>query len=359
VTADRLQDVKAWMERLDALEPDLSSILRRAQGPRRRARIGVATLTAGLLLAVVVPLWALVALAPGGRNRPDARTEPADGGAALAFKVPEAWDTRTYETRDGTVTVFEFATFPLAGAPNTLNGVRRLMSPDDVFIHVADWTEVCPCEGFSGVQLPLSFGPADFQHQVVGRDMWNLKPLSSPHAWIGRTWNIEGRSLAVFVDMASPSARLQSIEAANAVLQSLEITQPGAAPAPVGDCPAIGPWSDPDCAQSRWVRVVIDEAGLSLVGDTGSALVVKSQSERFHVWTTSADEPLSTILGTQGYSEFKTIEDTTVYFDGVRYVWTADQLNVWVASASDAHVPEAALLQLVSASTRVEFETNS
>jgi hypothetical protein len=98
-----------------------------------------------------------------------------------------------------------------------------------------------------------------------------------------------------------------------------------AAPAP--ECPP-GEWVR--SATAGWVRRVVEVAGYSIEGCTGSAWIARAPFTSFYVWTT---EPWLRPPGLRRYA-YRTPLPT--YTDGRRLVWPAQGLGIWVEPGPSA-----------------------
>ena len=140
-------------------------------------------------------------------------------------------------------------------------------------------------------------------------------------------------------------------------LDSIEVT----APVPEG-CPVdYGPWSDPDCPESAWVREVVAAAGYAITGDTGSALVGRAPGTGYYIWTTREESlearPFEDRITDEGYRKWATIGGVDLFSDGIRAVWTVQGIHVWVAGGPVDDLPEPEVIDpLVRASQRVDYD---
>jgi len=129
-----------------------------------------------------------------------------------------------------------------------------------------------------------------------------------------------------------------------------------------------GPWAE-HCPEADWARAVVTKAGYRLRGDTGSALTATDGQVIFHLWAFVPEresQRLDHALIDENYRELRErVAGIRVYTDGIRFVWSAQGLRVWLTSAgivdgAPGGTPEevggAVLLDLVTATVRTRFE---
>jgi hypothetical protein len=100
---------------------------------------------------------------------------------------------------------------------------------------------------------------------------------------------------------------------------------------------------------------MLQDAGVTEVGDTGSALVARSGGD-FYIWADPIEEeaPLSQIISDSGYVLAQSVDGTAVYSDGVRFLWQVDGLYVWLQSGEeDFTISSDLVTTLVVSSNRV------
>lgn len=85
----------------------------------------------------------------------------------------------------------------------------------------------------------------------------------------------------------------------------------------------------PGSTASDWVKRVVERAGYSVEGCSAQAWIGLTPLTRFTIWATA---PWRRPPGTKTYTQG--IQD--VYSDGIRLVWEAQGLAVWVAPGPDA-----------------------
>lgn len=100
-------------------------------------------------------------------------------------------------------------------------------------------------------------------------------------------------------------------------------------------CDQSGPWSY--CPEARWLRRVMLEAGLEVIGDTGSALEVKADSHQLYAWNTDADKPIEDVAAEEGYERK---EGSDAFSDGNRLLWEAQDLHIYMSSADETPIDD-------------------
>lgn len=153
---------------------------------------------------------------------------------------------------------------------------------------------------------------------------------------------------------ASPSPRSEVLRA----LQSLEVT----APVPEECPPEVSASGDPDCPEHAWIRAIVEEAGHEVTGTTGSALVGEAGSVEFGIHVTRSDAKDQYVVPPESgyddriYRPHATVDDLTVYTDGIRLVWTVQGFHIWVGEGLEGPVAPKDLEALVRASLRVDYD---
>lgn len=104
--------------------------------------------------------------------------------------------------------------------------------------------------------------------------------------------------------------------------------------------PECQPWTR--CASAQWLKERLLSSDYQIVGDTGSAFVVKGDST-FYAWTTSA----GSLPADGGYQEIGSVANTKVYGDGVRLTWEARHQIIWIAGgpANPKEIPSVGQLE--------------
>lgn len=128
-------------------------------------------------------------------------------------------------------------------------------------------------------------------------------------------------------------------------------------PAPKQSCDE-GLWSR-DCPEAAWVTAVADEAGLPVMGDTGTAFEVGLPGESLYVWATSPDEAEDRrpVLEAEGYQSHGPVSGIEVFGDGERLTWEIHGLYVWASGADSADIrpSTSGVGELVAASKAVAW----
>ncbi len=109
---------------------------------------------------------------------------------------------------------------------------------------------------------------------------------------------------------------------------------PESTKSPTTDLCDSGPWSK-HCPEADWARAVLKESGLELTGDTGSALVAKSDEADLYFWAFEGGKGVSArerALREKGYRPFREINGEAVFSDGIRLTWDTWGLLVWVGA---------------------------
>ena len=130
--------------------------------------------------------------------------------------------------------------------------------------------------------------------------------------------------------------------------------EPAPSPASAADgCP--GPWTA--CADGAALRAAAEEAGLGVVGETGSAWIVATERARFFLWSTDArDGSARAIARGSGARPLVRAGGRQVWDDGIRRFWGASGRVVWTeAGPAEADEPPgpAELEPLVAATLRL------
>jgi hypothetical protein len=132
---------------------------------------------------------------------------------------------------------------------------------------------------------------------------------------------------------------------------------------PVFTNPSLAPSPPPGSADvERWARDVAVVAGYRVVGNTGSAWVVRrrgeSWHENFYFWVTrtepraaSATAAPASDPGGEGFPLAGRIGTVPVFGDGVRFAWRLSRGTAWAEAAGDRPLKLPQLNRLVLSST--------
>jgi hypothetical protein len=272
--------------------------------------------------------------------------EYRDTDDGLSITVPEGWTFHQDPSGpDDPRTLFGVGTwaFPRGGecAPTEAQAALRA---EGAFLWLIEYTvPQSPETTFLAEGEPLRWEEeslATYECSVV-------------HSYLAR-FHRAGRFFQVHVAFG-PDAPDRLREDAIAALDSLEVT----APVP-DDCPhETGPWSDPDCPEPAWIRLVLESVGIDEAGDTGSAIVAREGPNEFTVWTTP--EVPEEQLEDEGYRFDRTVdggppEPARLFTDGVRITWAVQGFSVWLAGATDALPPNDAVDEVVRGTIGVRYE---
>jgi hypothetical protein len=307
-----------------------------AGGPRHRGpglKRWMTMAAAAVLLAagILVPLAFLAGLLPGERSPgPGGEIAPGEHGPVtfrdtddgLSITGPRSWTFRQDPSGpDDPPTVFALGTwaFPRGGdcAPTS---AQEQLPEGGALVWLIEYRHT------PGPQVTfLREGePLNLDEAALGTYECSAVPSYLVRIYrAGRFFQVH----AAFGPKASASLRSQ-VEGA---LSTIDVT----APIPEG-CPHdTGPWSDPDCPQPAWIRLVLESVGVDEIGETGSAIVARDDGgPRFFIWTTPAI-PDERLRG-EGYRFQREIQGGKVFptarlwSDGVRLTWKSQGFNVWL-----------------------------
>jgi hypothetical protein len=90
------------------------------------------------------------------------------------------------------------------------------------------------------------------------------------------------------------------------------------------------------CADTRscWARDVALAAGFRVVGDTGSAWVIRkprdTRREILYFWATPGDTSGLRRLRSEGYRRVGRLGEIAIFGDGVRFAWKLRRVTAWV-----------------------------
>lgn len=184
--------------------------------------------------------------------------------------------------------------------------------------------------------------------QILKRTLRSrLEPLNPPafqETLLGRT-----RTRRLMLLALTSGVFVIAIAAGTLVLQTIT-SSPGkddgspvaTEPTPIPSPPATtadpvacvgGPWAT-YCPEAQWARGVAERAGYSVVGDTGSALIINDGTYSFNFWAFEPEDPSTRqeALRSENYDLLTEIDGTRVYFDGIRLTWEMHGLYAWLNS---------------------------
>jgi hypothetical protein len=110
-----------------------------------------------------------------------------------------------------------------------------------------------------------------------------------------------------------------------------EVAQPTPSRTATIDCgPGYpGPWTR--CPEAAWTRQIVERAGYSIVGDTGSALLAAGRGYDFSVWATPLDRPLRQVAEKEGWELLARVRSVDVFGDAELWRWWAAQgYVIWI-----------------------------
>jgi hypothetical protein len=337
-------------------------------GPVPRALAGLAVASV-LAAAIAGPLLLLLRL--GTREdrsgetvspspTPAGYVQHADIDDGLSIRIPATWTF--HQDPSGPAeprTVFAVGSWPFSiGGDCAPTAAHAELPADGAFFWLIEYRDpqgnVFPARPERFALDPATF--ANYECSAVPSHLLRFREA--------------GRSFQVHVSFGPDASGTVQQEVLRA-LASLEVT------APVPDeCPAdTGPWSDPDCPQSAWMRDVVESAGFAIIDDTGSAFEVRTETARFYVWNTETEElpgrppsvrvteeEFEESLGKEGYREQSVVAGVPVLTDGIRTVWMTQGLAVWLQpsalpeSKEDPFLDPETVEALVRTSLRVDYE---
>jgi hypothetical protein len=362
MTDDQLvgRRLRAALERIQAPEPQLGQVFRRAQRRRVRGLVAAVTLTALVLVGLSVPLVLLWPLPSTGPGRPPAASAPpaqrvvlprprpgwtwhVDQANGVAVQAPEGWTyTSAVSGPAEPAALFAIGTGPIpAGGDCAPTAAIRALPENGVLLWVLEYTS--PENSY------------EFPPRPTGLEMG---PLLGPFECIGERTHLlvfrqAGRFFQVHV-IFGPAAPAALRAAAAAALSSLRVEQRGVSTAQL--C-RQGSWTS--CPEAAWVFQIINKAGFFHWGTTGKAIEAGrmggSKNATFEIRATKAasakpparDQPVAVAHG------------VAIYGDGRELVWRAQGLDIWIqpTAGSNAALPSGkALNRLVQTSLEVPFK---
>jgi hypothetical protein len=355
------QRLRAALERIQAPELQLESVLDRARRRRARSTAAAVTLAGLVLVGLGVPLILLgplraagpgshPAAGPSTRATPRQVLPPArsgwtwhiDGADGTAVQAPRAWTYTTAVTGPADpAPVFALATGPIpAGGDCAPTAAIQALPKNGMLLWVLE---------YRNPENPYEFPPRSSSLE--------LGPLAGPFECIGeRTHLILFRQAGRFFQahvMFGPAAP-RSLRA-DAVAALSEFTPEPRDASTQQHC-RQGTWIY--CPEAAWVFQVINKAGLLHWGSTATAIQAgrmgDSRNAKLNFWATKA--------GSSGpqrrYTPAAVVGGVTVYRYRTRLLWQAQDLDVWIepAAGSSAPVPSGKPLErLVTASLQIPF----
>jgi hypothetical protein len=307
---------------------DSTTTRRRHHRPVLPRWVPVAAAAVLLAAGVLLPLAFMAGLFPDGKRTGPAGEAPTGGPVTvrdaddgLAITIPAGWTFRQDPSGpDDPRTVFAVGTwaFPRGGdcAPTA---AQMDLPGEGALVWLME---------YRGRPGPETTFLREGEPLILDEGSLATYECSVTPSYLVRFYR-SGRFFQAHVSFgprASGSLRAQVEE----TLNTIDVT----APVPAG-CPhATGPWSDPDCPQPAWIRLVLESVGVDEVGDTGSAIVARDDGgPRFFIWTTGAisDERLRG----EGYRFLREIRGPEpaigrLWSDGVRLTWKTQGFNVWL-----------------------------
>jgi hypothetical protein len=326
-----------------------------SRGPIPRAVLGVAV--AALLAAAI--LWPIILLsrlgsgplerAPGSDQSPTptAHVRHADRDDGLSISVPASWTF--HQDPSGPAeprTIFAVGSYAFStGGECAPAFAQRELPADGALFWLIEWQD--PTFAF-----PVR--PSSFELDESTHGFYECSVTSS---YLIR-FEDQGRYFQVHVSLGESAPGSAATEVLSA-LESLEVT----APVPEGCPPEVAASGDPDCPESAWIHAIIEGAGYGVTGSTGSALIGEAGHAEFGMHVTEADSTDPYVVPPErGYDEriyrpHITVDDRTVYTDGIRLVWTVQGFHIWVGDGVGEPIALKDLEVLVRASLTVDYDS--
>ncbi|MBI4259395.1 MAG: hypothetical protein HY658_02405 [Actinobacteria bacterium] len=289
---------------------------------------------------------------PAPTDPQGATVRHADVDDGLAIELPAGWTFRQDPSGpDDPGTVFAFGTWAFPTGGDCAPTAAQAELPDDgALVWVIEYLSPETLQFVAPGPEPR---PESFALDPATLATYECSLVPSHMAMFSEF----GRDGRVFQFHAAfgPDAGEETREQVLAALDSLDVT----APVPDG-CPAgTGPWSDNECPWPAWSRAVLEKAGYRVTGDTGSALVARSNGAGIYFWAFPPEDarPLPEALSDEGYRVLTTVDGVEVFTDGIRAAWAVQGLWVWVEGGPVDRLPGVdAVEPLVRASLAVDYD---
>jgi hypothetical protein len=362
MTDDQLvgRRLRAALERIQAPEPQLEHVFRRAKRRRVRGLVAAVTLAGLVLAGLGVPLVLLSPLRSAGPWRPPAASAPptqrmllpptragwtwhVDQANGVAVQAPEGWTyTSAVSGPAEPAALFAIGTGPIpAGGDCAPTAAIRALPGNGMLLWVLEYTNP---------EHPYEFSPRPTS--------LDLGPLLGPFECIGERTHIvlfrqAGRFFQVHV-IFGPAAPASLRADAAAALSSLTVEPQGVTT--VQRC-RQGSWTS--CPEAAWVFQILDKAGFFHWGTTGKAIEAGRMGGSKHAAFTIRATRAGPAKPSARSQPVAVTHGVTIYRDGGNLVWRAQGRNVWIqpTAGSTAALPSGkALDRLVLASLEVPFK---
>jgi hypothetical protein len=362
MTDDQLvrRRLHAALEHIQAPEPQMEHVFRRAQRRRVRGLAAAVSLTALVLVGLGVSLVLLSPLRSAGPGRPPAASAPpaqrmvlpparpgwtwhVDQANEVAVQAPEEWTYTTAVSGPAEpAALFAIGTGPIpAGGDCAPTAAIRALPETGMLLWVLEYTN--------------PENPYEFPPRPTSLD---LGPLGGPFECIGERTHVllfrqAGRFFQVHIIFGSAAPASLRADAA-AALSSLTVESRGVGTARL--C-RQGSWTS--CPEAAWVFQIIDKAGLFHWGNTGKAIEASRMGGSRHATFTIRATKADSARPSGRYQPVAVAHGVAVYGDGRTLVWRAQGRDVWVqpTAGSTAALPSGkALDRLVQASLTVPFK---
>ena len=318
----------------------------------RRHRFERGLIALVVIAGVVVPLMALRELGSDGEERSavTAATELSSDGVSV--DVPAGWNGRFMPVDGFPQEVLVVASVPLPdGLDEDASELRaQLRSGNEGLLWLVEYAALCPpCEDFKSVGSldDLTVESGDLSGYPERRFPLAVESIEG-HAASSQLFELRGRFFDLRVEFGSTVPDGSRLAQVNAMITSISVEAPPEG-SRIWSC--IEPTLlDPDCPDHRWLVDVLKQAGFSMAGDTGGALLAKKGSLEVTAWISVSGglpvgEPNETIAGTI----------VTRYSQDHVY-WTAPSgRQVWIGiNTRHGRLDHPTLVQLVEASQKSE-----
>lgn len=370
MSKDNLQDrVHGLVDGFEPPSPNLEDVYRRAAGGHRgvrgpRGRVGWALAAAGLVLAIVLPLAALLPLL-GPQDDDPSRIAAPPGGllrmGGIEVELPPGWDGQIRYVPGRSRPVIHLASFSLPKNDDLLaTNARARLQEDDVLIGLAEAEPIGPWPGYRKASLPMSLTERDFMDPFdVAHDAPpQASDIPDLHAFARRRFIAASRHIDMWVEFGQTPAPEELVAQVNLVLGTIQIGRYEAPQQPDGLCTDWIDPKDPDCPQVRWLENVLRAADFDVVTprEASRLVAVGNGTTKFYVWMR---EPT---FGFEALPLRNTIAGVQIRGDGY-LTWRVQNQVVSIApyfapsaSMQDGSLPSGSELEsLVRAAIRVPY----